>query len=121
MSEFKHFSKEADPMLFYCSHTGRQGIMPWFVHRLDALRDACGFPFVITSGYRHPTHPVEASKNEPGTHSEGIAADIKVTGGIQRRVLVSEALRLGFNGIGVARGFVHVDCRDDAPVMWAYG
>ena len=27
---------------------------------------------------------------------------------------------LGFTGIGVAKSFVHVDTRDDTPVMWTY-
>lgn len=117
---YKHFSPETDPELFFCSHTGREGIKPRFVRRLDQLREVCGFPFVITSGYRDPRHPVEAVKNEPGTHTQGIAADIAVNGGAQRRRLVWHALNLGFNGIGVARTFVHVDIRDDAPVMWTY-
>lgn len=118
--EFRYFSKSADPDLFFCSHTGLEGIQPRFVRRLDQLRHVCGFPFVITSGFRHETHPIEAAKNEPGTHSEGIAADIRVRGGAQRRLLVWHALNLGFNGIGVARTFVHVDIRDDVPVLWVY-
>lgn len=116
-----YFSEEQDPALFFCSHTGRRGIEPAFLSRLDELREACGFPFIVTSGYRHETHPVEAKKNEPGTHSLGIAADIAIRGGAQRRKIVEQALRLGFNGIGVARTFVHVDIRDSQPVMWAYG
>lgn len=117
---FRYFSKESDPDLFYCSHTGREGINPRFVHRLDELREVCGFPFIITSGYRHETHPVEARKNEPGTHTLGIAADIAVRGGANRRQVVWHALNQGFNGIGVARTFVHVDIRDDVPVIWTY-
>jgi len=27
---------------------------------------------------------------------------------------------LGFTGIGVAAGFVHVDTREGDPVMWTY-
>ena len=30
---------------------------------VDELRDRCGFPFVITSGYRSPQHPIEAKKD----------------------------------------------------------
>jgi hypothetical protein len=30
------------------------------------------------------------------------------------------ALKLGFNGIGVAKTFVHVDIRETTPVIWAY-
>jgi uncharacterized protein YcbK (DUF882 family) len=93
---------------------------PDFVHRLDQLREVCGFPFIITSGFRDPSHPVEAAKEVPGTHSQGIAVDIKVNNGFQRRKLVQEALKMGFNGIGVAKSFVHIDDRDSTAVLWAY-
>ena len=59
-------------------------------------------------------------KKTPGTHTQGIAADIVVSGGVQRRVLVEKALELGFNGIGVAKTFVHVDIRTTTPVIWTY-
>ena len=49
------------------------------MEKVDELRDRCGFPFVITSGYRSPQHPIEAKKDVPGTHAQGIAADIKIT------------------------------------------
>ena len=93
---------------------------PDFVHRLDQLREVCGFPFVITSGFRSPSHPVEAAKEIPGTHSQGIAVDIKVDNGLQRRKLVEEALKMSFNGIGVAKSFVHIDDRASTAVLWAY-
>lgn len=105
---------------FDCQHTGNNRMDPVFLARLDALRDACGFPFRITSGYRDPSHPVEAKKKKSGTHSQGIAADIAVADAAQRRILVAQALRLGFNGVGVARGFIHVDIRETTPVLWLY-
>ena len=43
---------------------------------------------------------------------KAIAADIKVTDGIQRFKIVEQAISLGFTGIGVASSFVHVDIRD---------
>ena len=50
---FKYFTLEE----FACKHTGENNIDPTFVRRLDELRAVCGFPFVITSGYRDPSHP----------------------------------------------------------------
>ena len=105
---------------FDCQHTGANEMDAEFLRRLDALRDACGFPFRITSGYRHPSHPIEAKKKKSGTHSQGIAADIAVVDASQRRILVAKALQLGFNGVGVARGFIHVDTRETTPVLWLY-
>lgn len=117
---FHYFSKDGDVRLFTCSHTGDTGINPAFVNRLDELRHRCGFPFKISSGYRSPKHPIEAKKSTPGTHSQGIAADILVFGGDQRRAVVAQAIKMGFGGIGVANDFVHVDDRDTTPVMWTY-
>ena len=91
-----------------------------FLSKLDALREACGFPFVITSGYRSPDHPIEAVKEIPGTHAQGIAADIKITNSAHRYTIRSEALAMGFAGIGVASDFIHVDTRGSAPVIWTY-
>jgi len=91
-----------------------------FLKKLDELREACGFPFVITSGYRDPSHPNEVNKKKPGTHSEGIACDILVRNGVERMNIVHQALKLDFGGIGVAKTFVHVDTRKTTPVMWTY-
>jgi len=33
---------------------------------------------------------------------------------------VQEALKMGFNGIGIANNFVHVDLRKTTPVLWCY-
>lgn len=94
---------------------------PEFLENLDRLREICGFPFRITSGWRDATHPVEARKEKPGTHQQGIAADIAVTNGLDRLTLVREALKMDcWNGIGVGNGFIHLDTRKTTPVMWTY-
>ncbi len=51
----KHFTREE----FDCQVTGTNNMEMEFLEKLDELRAYCGFPFVITSGYRHPTmHPI---------------------------------------------------------------
>jgi len=113
---YKYFTEDE----FVCKETGRNEIKPEFIHRLDELREACGFPFVVTSGYRDPSHSAEAHKPKAGRHAEGIAADIQVSGGSQRYALVCQAMALGFTGIGIAKTFVHVDIRDATPMVWSY-
>ncbi len=105
---------------FLCSHTGEERMEPEFLTLLDELRRRCGFPLHITSGYRSPVHPIEAAKSVPGTHAQGIAADIRYSNGSQLYALLSNAFDLGFKGIGVAEGFVHVDTRGTTPVSWTY-
>ena len=105
---------------FDCKETGENKMNPEFLELVDHLRAVCGFPFVITSGYRSEIHSAESGKIQGGTHTQGIACDIQVSTGRQRMVIVSEALKLGFNGIGVANTFVHVDRRKTIPVLWCY-
>jgi uncharacterized protein YcbK (DUF882 family) len=116
MNHMKYFDRDE----FNCTHTGRNRMNEDFLVKLDNLRAACEFPFTVTSGYRDPSHPNERSKSIGGTHTLGIASDIAVSGGVQRLRIVQEALRLGFTGIGVAKGFVHVDTRNTVPVLWCY-
>ena len=101
-----------------CRHTGECAMRPAFMDRLQALRDAHGRPLIVTSGYRAPTHPIEAAKPRPGVHSLDGAAALE---------LVRLALALGFTGIGVSQRagrarFLHLDDWDAAPRpnLWSY-
>ncbi|MGB1334266.1 MAG: hypothetical protein ACPG57_05130, partial [Porticoccaceae bacterium] len=69
---------------------------------------------------RSKNHSIEKAKKSPGTHAQGIACDIKVDGGAQRYKIAQEAMSMGFNGIGIAKDFVHVDLRKTTPVLWSY-
>lgn len=114
--ELKYF-KVSD---FDCQQTGQNEMKEEFLVKLDALREACGFPFIVTSGYRSINHTIEKNKKTPGTHTQGIAADIKVANGAERYTIVNKAMEMGFTGVGIAKNFVHVDIRDTTPVVWIY-
>ena len=106
---------------FDCQETGENEMKQEFLNRLDQLRYNCGFPFIVNSGFRSVNHSRERCKAPKGQHTKGIAADIKVVGGVQRGKIVAEAIKMGFTGIGVAKGFVHVDDRDfNGLMMWSY-
>ena len=105
---------------FDCQETGANDMSPFFLEKLDYLRHQCGFPFKITSGYRDPSHSIEARKTRPGTHARGIAADIHINSGSEGYVIVREAMKMGFSGIGIAKNFIHVDVRDTVQVIWTY-
>lgn len=112
----KHFSIHE----FDCQETGKNLMDSEFLARLDLLRESCGFAFVITSGYRSPNHSIEAAKQKPGAHAQGIAADIRAVNGHERRAIIEAAITLGFKGIGVAKSFIHVDTRKTTSVIWSY-
>lgn len=113
---------------FACQHTGKHGMAPEFMARLQKLRTEFGKPMLVTSGYRHPSHPIEAAKDEPGAHASGRACDIAVRGG-DALDLAGLAIKHGFTGIGVnQRGetrFIHLDDlkHEDhrpRPWLWSY-
>ena len=120
MSDFKYFKIED----FDCQETGENNMKEELIHKLDQLREACGFPFIVTSGFRSKDHSIEKRKEKPGTHAQGIAADIKISTAQQRYTIVKEAIKMGFEGIGIHSVFVHIDNRnssiDKPPVMWLY-
>ena len=113
---YKYFKIED----FACQETGKNHISEGFVHRLDELREACGFPFIVTSGYRDTTHSAERHKDKGGWHTKGLAADIRIYHAEDRFKIVQKAIEMGFTGIGIAKTFVHVDVRDTTPVIWSY-
>ena len=111
-----------------CNDTGICWLSPSFMDRLQGLRSLLKTPMQVTSGYRAPSHSVEAGKARPGTHSEGHAVDIRCGSGDAWKI-VTAAGSLGFRGIGVSQSsqsgrFIHLDDIDKAawsrPAMWSY-
>ena len=47
---------------FDCQETGENDMDIGFINALDHLREVCGFPFIITSGYRSKDHSIEKAK-----------------------------------------------------------
>ena len=117
---YPNFTKEE----FDCKHTGLNEMRSDFMDALQDLRERCGFPFIVTSGYRASTHPIEIKKSKPGEHSYGLAADIKVEPH-QRYVFVLQAMACGFTRIGISNDFIHVgraneDLGFPSPALWGY-
>jgi len=94
-----------------------------FVDWLNLLREEANFPFVITSGYRCPEHPIEKRKSKPGAHSTGRAVDIAVSGA-QSIIVMKLALNAGCERIGVNQKggsrFIHLDLADKPSASWSY-
>ena len=80
------------------------------LNRLQRLRDLVGKPIIITSGYRTISHNKKVGGSKNSLHLQGKAADIKVNG-IDPGQLSKQAEKVGFNGIGIYKTFIHVDTR----------
>ena len=121
-NDYPNFSKAE----FDCKHTGRNEMKPEFLEKLQELRNMYGRPIIISSGYRDPTHPIEARKASPGTHSLGLACDIRCDGKSAYYIL-KYAFALEFTGIGVKQHgtgrFIHLDIAAHPfarPNLWSY-
>ena len=92
-----------------------------FLAKLDKAREYAKMPFVINSAYRSPDHP-ESIKNPSSSHIKGLAVDIKATDSRTRYKVLDALMHVGFNRIGIASTFIHVDDDKDksSDVVWTY-
>lgn len=109
---------------FTCKHTGLCLMSPEYLKKLQAIRSIYGKPMRITSGYRHPTHPIEAAKKYPGEHSTGRASDVAISGK-DALELISIALSCGMTRLGVQQKgrarFLHLgDSPEFISTVWSY-
>lgn len=121
--------KYFNPAEFMCHHCGENKMDAAVLDMLDELRERCGFPLGVTSGYRCPVHNQSVSTTGPnGPHTTGRAVDLNVRGA-QALDVIRHAQTLGFTGIGVqqkgASRFIHIDNLPNAPGqprpwIWSY-
>ena len=88
--------------------------------------------FVVTSGCRCLKHnkdskgsPLSQHRSNEEEDLECSAADLQVNGGVERYHMVDALIKSGFNGIGIAKGYVHGDIGVSEPgiirpVIWTY-
>lgn len=93
-----------------------------FLHRLDDARGIAGIPFTITSGFRTYEHNDLVKGVDSSAHTKGHAADISCRDSRTRWLIVNALMLCGFNRIGVADTFIHVDDDPDKPenCIWTY-
>jgi len=82
---------------------------PTLVDKLDELRGLCGFPFIITSGYRTPEENARVGGIAGSAHTKRLAVDVLCNDSSKRRKIERHALENGFIGIGFDKVYVHLD------------
>ena len=107
-----------------CKETGECDMDEAFMDSLQELRVRVEEKLRVTSGFRSIFHSIEADKRFPGAHPKGMAADILAAGGLKHKIL-EHAFQMGFTGIGIAPGFIHLDRMDETfhahrPTVWCY-
>ncbi len=93
-----------------------------FLNKLSKARELAAIGFKITSGYRSPAHNAKVGGVTLSSHTVGRAVDIYAPTSTQKYIIINALLQAGFNRIGVAKNFIHVD--DDPSksedVIWTY-
>lgn len=119
LRDYKNFTFAGDPGLL-CPLTGRFFFHETTMGNLQHLRTRAGRSISVNSGHRSRLY----NASLPGAASDSchmfIALDIQLTGTkvIDYRT-ARIALECGFTGIGLARGFLHLDM--SRPRWWSYG
>jgi|TARA_Y100000015_G_C2378438_1_gene83753 uncharacterized protein YcbK (DUF882 family) len=97
---------------------------PVFLLMLERAREIAEVPFIINSGYRTIKHNKKVGGVVDSSHTKipCRACDIKITNSRQRSTIIRSLISAGFNRIGVAKNFIHVDNdTDKSPfVIWTY-
>lgn len=97
----------------FMHESDRERLDPELLDRLDRLGYSLpdGVTVLVNSGYR---------RGDLGAHGLRKAADLKVVGGWQRKILTQHALKI-FMRVGVYPRHVHVDVDRGRPwnVLWA--
>ena len=93
-----------------------------FLNKLAKARQNASIAFKITSGYRTPSHNEKVGGVLSSSHTKGHAVDIYAPTSRQKYIIINALLQAGFDRVGVAKNFIHVD--DDPTkaeaVLWTY-
>jgi len=93
-----------------------------FLNKLAQARKIAAVGFKITSGYRSPEHNEKVGGVPNSSHTLGHAVDIYAPTSRQKYIIINALLQAGFDRIGIAKNFIHVD--DDPSknedVIWTY-
>ena len=96
---------------------------PEFVSKLQMLRDRIGKPIKITSGIRCKSHNAKIGGASKSWHipRDGVcyASDIRTDRSDEEVLrLYAAADSLGFTGIGLYKGRIHIDMRPTNRARW---
>lgn len=98
-----------------------------FLQMLDAARELYGKPMKITSGFRTENYNEELKKkgyaaSPNSSHLKGLAADIACATSAERWDMIDSLMKAGFNRIGIAKTFIHVDIDESKTpfLIWTY-
>ena len=89
---------------------------------IDKAREIYGKPIRVNSGYRTQSHNQKVGGVYSSSHLKGLAIDVACVRSSDRFEMLTALLEVGFNRIGVASTFIHVDIDKNKSqnVIWTY-
>jgi len=95
---------------------------PELLDMIDKAREIYGKPIHVTSGYRTEDHNRKVGGVDSSSHLKGLAIDVACVRSNDRFEMLTALIEVGFNRIGVASTFIHVDIDKDKSqnVIWTY-
>ena len=119
-----HFDSSEFACSCGCGYGTRPGdVSPKLIRTLELMRKEYG-PIRVNSGNRCTAYNASIGGVANSAHTIGQAADLRVSGGKDRRNMVDIAVMFCVSGLGVAKSFVHIDVAEDGmlprPGCWSY-
>lgn len=101
---------------------GYEDVSRVLLNKLNRARHIANTPFTLTSAMRCPAHNRAEGGSPTSSHMNGKAVDIKVRSAKQRHTILTALIEAGFNRIGIADSFIHVDVDNEKRngVCWVY-
>jgi uncharacterized protein YcbK (DUF882 family) len=95
---------------------------PELLDMIDKAREIYGKPIHVTSGYRTEDHNRKVGGVDSSSHLKGLAIDVACVRSNDRFEMLTVLIEVGFNRIGVASTFIHVDIDKGKSqnVIWTY-
>jgi len=99
-----------------------QDMQPTFMATLDAIRSLAGIPLKLSCAYRSVEWDKAKGRDGNSAHTRGWAVDIVCNSSATRSKIITAALRMGINRIGIGKNFIHLDADPSKPknVIWHY-
>ncbi len=95
---------------------------PELLDMIDKAREIYGKPIRVTSGYRTEDHNRKVGGVDSSSHLKGLAIDVACVRSNDRFEMLTALIEVGFNRIGVASTFIHIDIDKNKSqnVIWTY-
>lgn len=113
-----YFSRKEE----WCPCCKQGGLLPDFRDKLNRAREIADIPFSLNSAFRCESHNKDVGGSCTSSHLVGCAVDIRCSDSRDRYLILNALMQVGFNRIGIAKTFIHVDDDLTKPsgVIWVY-